>query len=169
MTHLRRDTCDFDDLVERAGKLSTSVSEARLEARSKAVAVLRSLEEATRAALDGDVLRGMRSLLPPDCLAFQAAAVHGTREHGVDSFLAANGRPMLVWTKHGELHSAWKISREAVSRAVTDDELTAQDLEPATFALETVLVRHLEHSEETLKSYREVSALCARIVAALND
>ena len=169
MAHLKRDTCDMDDLVERTGALRASIVGTRTEVRARSIEVLRTLERAVREALAGDTLRGMRSLLPADCTPFRAAAVYGTRDHGVDSFLSALGKPMLVWTKQGELHSAWKVGREAASRAVTDDELTAQDLEAATVALETVLMRHLEHSDDTLRSYRSIGDLCTRIARALDD
>jgi hypothetical protein len=167
MANLRRDDVDLGPMLERAGDVCSDIAAARIEARTKAVRTLRKLETRMRAALAGDVLRGMKSLLPSDCLAFQAATIHGSRDHGIDTFLAANGRPCLVWTKNGELHSARKVGSEGVSRSVDDAELTAQDLEPAVMALSDVLIRHLERAEETLRSYEGTAALCDRLADAL--
>ena len=157
---------DVGATLEAVSTASAKISVARTTAKIETIELLRGFERAVQEALVGDKLRGMKSLLPSECVSFQAAAI-GTGKHGINTFLPMDGRPMLVWTKRGELHVATRRGRSAESRPIRDDELMAQDLDPVMRALDEVLLRHLEHAEESLRSYRAVLDLASRLSGAL--
>jgi hypothetical protein len=167
---MARKTSVFETLVEQVASGSARASEVRMAARESVIERLRNIEAVVKTALAGESLKGCKNLAQamPGGQRFQAVAI-SNGQFGIDTYLPFDGRPLLVWTKAGELHVACQRGRVVESRRIEDDEITAQDLEPVVRALELALIRHLEYAEESHRTYRDVLNLSSRISRALDE
>lgn len=159
-----------EEMTKRAAESGKVLAEVRSEAREATIELLRDVEERVRVALRGSTLTGLPSLLPPGCKRFPGAKIHGNGHHGIASYLAADGRPSLVWSVDGSLVWAWKDADGGVQfRGAHDHEIAAQDLEPALRAMLEALELHVRRAERGTDDYRAITDLAARMTRALNS
>lgn len=135
--------------------------------RDRARAAIRDLEGRLVEALGGDHLRGLKSLVPWG--RFYAAMVHGSRVHGVDTYLAPG--EWLVIDKDGRL--AMATARPAPTgdpgvmvRPAGDDDLRVEDLAPYVAAVQVVLERHLRQARAAGLGYGRVEEVLDRLAKA---
>lgn len=160
-----REGTDLDTIAE----LARALPAARVEAREGAIRLLRELERRLQQALGGSQLRGLPRLLPPEAPSFVGARVRGDDRFGIGSYLPRDGRPALVWTAAGALEWAWRTPAGVEHRPVQDEEIAAEDLEPAAVALRDALSIHVERTERTRADYLAVTDLVRRLDAALGE
>jgi len=170
---VRQPSSDIEDLLAEAEQASGALMVRREGARDSAVAALRALEERMQAAIAGDTLRGLSDLAydptgrSRDSTPLQAANIYGDRRYGIDAVAPVNGKPTLVWTKDAVLALMWRVGVGVETRPVGDEELTAQDLEPAMRAAHTVLERHVMRAEKTHATYERVDALAKKVLESM--
>jgi len=155
----------LDTLFDRARDASVKVMTERDDARSRAVAAIRAIEQKLQEAVAGDVLRGLRDLGKPYGT-FHAAAVGRNLSHGIDTRVPW-GKRGLYLTKDGEFWMAVLEDGQLHARAVADDELRVEDLEHVVEAARAALAQHVASCDRTAASYGRAAALAARLARAI--
>lgn len=156
----------METMLDRVSLLRSLAEQAKV-VRESTVSTLRALEQRLVEALNGEHLRGLVSLADSRPH-FYAARVHGSARHGIDTFLPP-GEECLVLGKVGLLLWARyeKLFGEVHWRAVQDEELRREDLEPAVLAVAEALRRHLGRVEELTVRNARLADLSLRVSAAL--
>lgn len=153
----------LDVLLAETREAGVRLAKSRSQAATSARDTLLGLERRLREALGGDTLRGMRDLSPGG-ENFYAARLDVRLRCGIDSPLQRRGLPALVVTKSGRVFCAWATDLGSVATGPLRG-IRAEDLEPATRAIQLVLERHLARVERTSVTYDKVAAFSWRLAS----
>lgn len=157
---------NMDELLARARQVSAKVRRDRERAVTSAMVMIRTLEARIHDALEGDTLRGMKSLIPGE-MPYYGANLSGHKVN-IDKYLPEDGREVLILDKHGKFYMAHGVFPWRVEvRPVEDEDVRATDLDHISRAIQEVLGRHIVRSERTAASYRAVEELSDRLANAI--
>lgn len=162
----------MDHVSELLGEMSRSnqmLSQLRTRARMRSHIVARSINDELIRALDGEVLRGMPNLNPPDDgtnEVFRALQVRGKYP---DAPLQLDASRSLVITSRGRIvHARAYLDDRNLRRVEVDAEggiaeMRAEDLIPLVERVQLALQTHLARIERTAANYRAVDRFADKL------
>jgi len=152
--------------IDVARETSAELSAARAAARTVAVRAIRTIEGIFVSALGEERLRGLPNLGTRDA-PFYAERVSSNRANA--SKLPLDGREVLAIGTDGALVVVRSRRGRVESRAVLDDELVLEDLEPFTRLVADLLERFAELSGRRTERLERVSSLARRLLAVAEE
>lgn len=153
----------IDGLLDLTSVLATELAESRASVRESTVEAIRSIETRLVAALAGERLRGLPNL------GTRSAPFYAQRildAHSTGARLPSDGREVLAIDSDGKLVAVhWRAGNGSVSaRAVLDDEIVLEDLEPYVRIVGDILERFAELSEKRIERIERAGVLARRII-----
>jgi hypothetical protein len=157
-------------LLKQAAHASEHTTQARNDARARALRVVHELERRTVEAVKGDKLRGLTNIAPTGSPPFHGARVHGSPRFGIDTYLPPDGSAVLCIDRDGRLvmvRTTGGLTNGWQAFPVRDDELRAEDMKPYVQTLTLVLQRHVAYAGRRAESYARVAQMAAQVATAL--